>query len=115
MARRGAPMISIFFFMGSRLLQTAPCSTIGPRFCGQLTVAGKESHRACKSKAAEPSQPPLCSMCEKDDSQDESQNRCGNAVVSRNDCADHFLPPSVPCIATALSSNAAASRYTMLR
>src|SRR5580692_10433886 len=67
---------------------------------------GKEPHRASKSRAAKPSQHLLCSMCEKDDSQDESQNHCGNAVVSGNDCADHVLHPSVPCIATALSGNA---------
>src|SRR5580704_1800306 len=38
-------------------------------------------------------------MCEKDDSQGESQNRRGNAVVRGNDFANHVLSPKMPCIA----------------
>src|ERR1700733_4164890 len=56
---------------------------------------GEESHRAGEPKPAKPSQHLLGPMGKEDDSQNESHNRCANAVVSRNDVANHVPSPNV--------------------
>src|SRR5260370_29451083 len=43
MTRRGAPTFLMFIFMRSRLLQTAPCLTMGRRSCRKSMVHGKGS------------------------------------------------------------------------